>query len=73
MRLLYLKDDGEFSLIEFVRNIPPYAILSHTWGTDEEEVAFKDFVGGTGKGKDGYRKIESAESKLLVTVYASLG
>lgn len=58
MRLLYLKDDGEFSLIEFVRNIPPYAILSHTWGTDEEEVAFKDFVGGTGKGKDGYRKIE---------------
>jgi hypothetical protein len=58
MRLLYLKDDGEFSLIEFVRNIPPYAILSHTWGTDEEEVTFKDLVEDTGKGKDGYKKIE---------------
>jgi hypothetical protein len=57
MRLLKLKDDGEFSLIEFVGDIPRYVILSHTWGTDDEEVTFKDMMEGTGKAKSGYRKI----------------
>jgi len=58
MRLLKLKDDGEFSLIEFVGdNIPRYTILSHTWGADDEEVTFKDLVEGTGKDKAGYKKI----------------
>lgn len=58
MRLLRLEDDGEFSLTEFVgRNIPRYAILSHTWGADEEEVAFKDIADGAGKSKAGHRKI----------------
>ncbi|RYP03115.1 hypothetical protein DL765_010598 [Monosporascus sp. GIB2] len=58
MRLLRLEDDGEYSLIEFVgHNIPRYAILSHTWGADDEELTFKDLVGGTGKNKAGYRKI----------------
>ena len=57
MRLLKLKD-GEFSLVEFVGdNIPRYAILSHTWGADGEEVTFKDLVEGTGKDKAGYEKI----------------
>jgi hypothetical protein len=57
MRLLKLKD-GEFSLVEFVGdNIPRYAILSHTWGADDEEVTFKDLVEGTGKDKAGYEKI----------------
>jgi len=23
--------------------IPPYAILSHTWGSDSEELTFRDF------------------------------
>ncbi|KAH7161826.1 heterokaryon incompatibility protein-domain-containing protein [Dactylonectria macrodidyma] len=27
-------------------NIPPYAILSHTWGADEEEVSFEDIWSG---------------------------
>ena len=58
MRLLRLKDDGEFSLVEYVgRNIPRYAVLSHTWGMDDEEVTFKDLLDGTGKSKAGYRKI----------------
>ena len=58
MRLLKLQDDGELSLVEFASNtIPRYAILSHTWGTDDEEVTFKDLVEGTGKTKAGYRKI----------------
>ncbi|OCK76426.1 HET-domain-containing protein [Lepidopterella palustris CBS 459.81] len=58
MRLLQLKDNGEFSLIEFVGDtIPRYAILSHTWGADDEELTFKDLVEGTGKSKAGYKKI----------------
>ncbi|KAF2802651.1 HET-domain-containing protein [Mytilinidion resinicola] len=59
MRLLQLNDAGEFSLVEYVgKSIPPYAILSHRWGADDEEVTFKDIVKGTGKSKAGYTKIQ---------------
>jgi hypothetical protein len=59
MRLLERKEDGELSLAEFVGdNIPRYAILSHTWGADNEECTFKDLVEGTGKTKAGYSKIK---------------
>lgn len=45
MRLLSLTDTGEFTWQEFVgHQIPPYAILSHTWGADRDEVTFKDLV-----------------------------
>lgn len=55
MRLL----KENFSLVEYNDDdIPPYAILSHTWGTDSKEVAFKDPMEGTGKNKAGYNKIE---------------
>ncbi|KAI9775933.1 MAG: hypothetical protein M1839_000722 [Geoglossum umbratile] len=58
MRLLRLEDDSEFSLVEFVgKNIPSYAVLSHTWGSDDEEVTFNDLANGAGKSKTGYRKI----------------
>ncbi|KAI9768893.1 MAG: hypothetical protein M1839_003847 [Geoglossum umbratile] len=59
MRLLHV---GDLSLAEFVGNdIPRYAILSHTWGADHEEVTFKDMVDGTGNAKAGYRKIRLCE------------
>ncbi|KAF2192930.1 HET-domain-containing protein [Zopfia rhizophila CBS 207.26] len=60
MRLLRCSDAGEFSLTkDLVGNdkIPPYAILSHTWGTDTEEVTFEDLTNGTGGDKPGYKKI----------------
>jgi len=58
MRLLQLDDNGEFSLAEHIgTNVPPYAILSHTWAADDEEVTFKDLIKGTGKAKAGYRKL----------------
>src|SRR6266536_5034675 len=58
MRLLERNSDGEFSLTEFYEyNTPPYAILSHTWGPDNEEVTFGDLVDGIGKSKAGYNKI----------------
>ena len=37
--------------------LPPYAILSHTWGEDTDEFDFRDLIGGTGKDKPGYRKV----------------
>ncbi|EKG18464.1 Heterokaryon incompatibility [Macrophomina phaseolina MS6] len=58
MRLLRLEDDSGFSLVEFSgRDFPQYAILSHTWGADHEEVTFRDLTEGTGKSKAGYRKL----------------
>ncbi|KAH8600212.1 WD40-repeat-containing domain protein [Bisporella sp. PMI_857] len=59
MRFLEGNNDGEFSLTKnFVGdNIPDYAILSHTWGEDIEEVTFQDLKDGTGKSKAGYKKI----------------
>jgi hypothetical protein len=59
MRLLECNSAGEFSLTkDLIANvIPPYAILSHTWGADGEEVTFKDMMEGTGKSKAGYDKI----------------
>lgn len=42
----------------FGNAIPPYAILSHTWG--EEEVLFSELNDGTGKSKKGYEKIQRA-------------
>lgn len=58
MRLLELNSDGEFSLTELYGNkTPPYAILSHTWSADNEEVTFVDLMDGVGKSKPGYNKI----------------
>jgi hypothetical protein len=59
MRLIALDKNGQFSLTKnFIDNIPPYAILSHTWGDDEDEVTFNDFMDGSGKLKTGYGKIQ---------------
>ncbi|KAF4631216.1 hypothetical protein G7Y89_g6929 [Cudoniella acicularis] len=57
MRLLQVDENGEFSLTDDLINIPPYAILSHTWGEDHEEVNFKDLTIGPRKTKSGYRKL----------------
>ena len=57
MRLLHRASNGNLRLTEDLNSgtLPQYAILSHTWGT--EEVTFKDMVDGTGKHKSGYAKI----------------
>lgn len=62
MRLLRVERDsaGQLSLTEdFVGdNIPKYAILSHTWGADKEEVTFQDLMNRIGGSKSGYKKID---------------
>jgi hypothetical protein len=60
MRLLTYRDDGELTITaDFVDGdiIPPYAILSHTWGADVDEVSFEDLASKAAKDKPGYKKI----------------
>jgi hypothetical protein len=58
MRLLKLDSRGEFILTtDIIKDDTPYAILSHTWGADKDEVTFDDLQEGSGKNKDGYAKI----------------
>lgn len=58
MRLLRLQEDGGFSLTaDLIENIPPYAILSHTWGDDDQEVTFHDIQQHAGQRKQGYQKL----------------
>ena len=58
MRLLKLEANGEFSLTnDITYPTTPYAILSHTWGEDDEEVTFEDLKDGSGKTKNGYKKL----------------
>ncbi|KAF8849652.1 hypothetical protein BDZ45DRAFT_809815 [Acephala macrosclerotiorum] len=72
MRLLKYNNDGEFSLTkDFVGKILEYAILSHTWGADTEEVTYRDLVDGTGKNK--YSKIlDEVSSDLPAQLQAKL-
>jgi hypothetical protein len=59
MRLLKCEDDGRLTIPSFDDGaIPPYAILSHTWGEDAEEVTFADLAKGDGKRKPSYKKIQ---------------
>ncbi|KAI1123810.1 hypothetical protein F5Y10DRAFT_45733 [Nemania abortiva] len=57
MRLLSYDETGSLSLTNYSSgtNIPPYAILSHTWGS--EEVTYKELERGIDRHKRGYEKI----------------
>ena len=58
MRLLERDSSGEFGLTkDLVNNLPAYAILSHTWGDDDQEVTYQDMTEGSAKSKAGYQKI----------------
>jgi hypothetical protein len=57
MRLLKYEEDGKLTITSFNDAIPPYAILSHTWGEDKGEVNFADLSRGDGKHKPGCKKI----------------
>ncbi|OCK96314.1 HET-domain-containing protein, partial [Cenococcum geophilum 1.58] len=64
MRLL---NSRTLQLEEFIgdANVPPYAILSHTWG--EEEVTLRDMISTAGslKEKKGFKKIQNCCSQAL--------
>lgn len=58
MRLLQRSATGQIILTRDLHNeLPPYAILSHSWGPDAEELTFQDITSGLGNEKAGYKKI----------------
>jgi hypothetical protein len=59
MNLLKIDNDGHFKLEWFPKDkIPPYAILSHTWGRrKDDEITYKDIIDGTGNDKPGLQKL----------------
>ncbi|KAF2680742.1 HET-domain-containing protein, partial [Lentithecium fluviatile CBS 122367] len=59
MRLLRLQYNGDYELVRYVgKHVPPYAILSHTWGRDDEEVAFSDIQNATYRNKPAFAKLQ---------------
>ena len=60
MRLLRVDKNGDFSTLteDKVGDIPVYAILSHTWGADQDEVTFRDMNTNLRTDKVGYKKLE---------------
>ena len=60
-------ENGNLCLTKYLTNdIPPYAILSHTWGDEEQEVSFQDVTESTGRNKSGYRKIRFCGKQAAV-------
>jgi hypothetical protein len=58
MRLLKLNDDGQLALTkDLPEPVPPYAILSHTWGDDDDEVTFEELGNASAEQKPGYAKL----------------
>lgn len=58
MRLLHIQDDASFRLVEQTEpKKHSYAILSHTWGQDKDEVSFQDLFNNSGREKPGYQKL----------------
>jgi hypothetical protein len=59
MRLVQVDGNGGLRLTAYlVNHTNAYAILSHTWGEDEDEVSFKDLQENTGNSKRGYKKLQ---------------
>ncbi|KAH8624472.1 hypothetical protein IG631_21211 [Alternaria alternata] len=58
MHLLQKCDANSFRLVElFDDAIPKYAILSHTWGSSDDEVSYQDLQNNTAGSKKGYDKL----------------
>ena len=60
MRLI---DTNTYQLREFQDDVPPYAILSHTW-TDHEEVSFKEWSALFGLDKRWRSAVDSLQQEL---------
>jgi hypothetical protein len=67
MRLLQINRNGDLSLGEYYApRIPPYAILSHTWGSDGDEISFQDVRKNRARCKPlGYPKVRFCGDQAL--------
>lgn len=69
IRLLTWTDEGALRFHEFESSheTPAYAILSHTWDTNnKEELTFEDLETGSGQQKTGYSKIDFCKKQASV-------
>ncbi|KAI1150620.1 heterokaryon incompatibility protein-domain-containing protein [Nemania diffusa] len=59
MRLIKIEDTGLALTKEYANgdDMPPYAILSHTWGHKDDEISMKDMQENKFKQKAAYRKL----------------
>jgi hypothetical protein len=66
MRLLKLLPSGDCDLTDNLagNSLPPYAILSHTWG--DQEVTFEDITRRSAKHNTGYKKIEFCGAQTAI-------
>ncbi|KAG8525713.1 uncharacterized protein KY384_000473 [Bacidia gigantensis] len=59
MRLIKDRGHGDLILVEFQEGeIPSYAILSHTWAANNQEVTYQDFLEGKYKQKASWEKLD---------------
>jgi hypothetical protein len=63
MRLLRLDDHGEILLTDHLidgwgTKLPKYAILSHTWLDEDQEITLNDLRNGTGTDEAGYAELK---------------
>ena len=66
MRLLQSDSRGNLSLTtDLIDDFPRYAILSHTWGADGDEVTFDDLQNGAGRDKTGYAKLQFCREQAI--------
>lgn len=56
-------DSVRFKLVEKHGAPPPYAILSHRWYPDDDELTFEDMQNRTGQSKIGYQKVKNFLAK----------
>ena len=71
---MWLINTATFELESFMRRPPPYAILSHRWGSEKDEVSFKEWQEDHAKIRDrpGYIKILKARDQARLEGYSYL-
>ncbi|KAK0278418.1 hypothetical protein LTR35_009157 [Friedmanniomyces endolithicus] len=70
MRLLHQEPGGLLVTNEWLTNFPKYAVLSHTWLSDKEEIKLDDVTNGTAEQKPaGYSKIQFCGKRAAIDGY----
>lgn len=57
MWLIHFDNQNNLELIQYLDAKPPYAVLSHTWGSSADEVTYNDLLTGHATTKRGYEKL----------------
>jgi hypothetical protein len=64
IRLIKWNANGNPEFEEFHHEPPPYAILSHVWGSTNDEANHKDVKGGLNRHRIGFKKLEFCRGQV---------